>query len=261
MACPAMANIDKDASTATCDNATIGTTTGPANLQADWTANTINLDWYDGNTKLTVGSTSATCTYDDGITLPSTPTVPTGYTFGGWKVRAAAATFDLSTLASSISTNGIWYASHGATNYCYYYNDNTGDEVDDDCSDSHTSPLSAKEWATNFSYGTVKGQAICSTQHPTTPWYQNNNTFTSDHFATTLTDQTGEQGAQYCWCKPTGFDVENDGTYTPVASSSWVFRRDLDLADDCADLCADYCAYYVAVYGDFRRAVFGVAGN
>ena len=46
MACPAMANIDKDASTATCDSSTIGTTSGPANLQADWTANTINLDWY-----------------------------------------------------------------------------------------------------------------------------------------------------------------------------------------------------------------------
>ena len=87
ISCPAFANIDKDASTATCDNATIGTTTGPANLQADWTANTINLKWYnDGNEIiLQENDPSKTCSYDGAIVLPTTQPTKTGYNFAGWK--------------------------------------------------------------------------------------------------------------------------------------------------------------------------------
>ena len=72
-----------------CVESTLGTATGPANLEADWTANTINLEWYNEDTKLTVPTTSNTCRYDGQITLPSTNPTKTGYTFRGWQVRAA----------------------------------------------------------------------------------------------------------------------------------------------------------------------------
>ena len=47
-------------------------------------ANTIDIDWYNGNTKVE----SNQCTYDSTITLPSQPD-KTGYTFNGWKIKAS----------------------------------------------------------------------------------------------------------------------------------------------------------------------------
>ena len=257
MACPSYADIAKNAQSATCDNNTIGTTTGPANLQADWTANTINLDWYDGNTK----QTSTTCSYDGGITLPSTPTVPTGYTFGGWKVRAAApaqTTFNLATLSSVIDSPVTFFVGKGQgvnnSPYCEGWDTNITsndgwfgqDEGNADCSDSRFSGLNPGEWATTASYGTVKGQAICSTISGT---YAQTGT---------PTDETGQEGALYCWCKATGFAEPNSSSYQTVASSSWVFYRGYDNADYCASNCANRCAYGVRARSDFRRAVFGV---
>ena len=68
----------------TCDSATLGQSenNSTANVEADWTANTININWYNGDN---VVSTN-TCTYDGTITLPTQPT-KTGYTFAGWKLR------------------------------------------------------------------------------------------------------------------------------------------------------------------------------
>ena len=50
---------------------------------ADWTANTITLNWTDpsGTNTYQPGS----CTYDGSVTLPETP-VRTGYRFAGWSV-------------------------------------------------------------------------------------------------------------------------------------------------------------------------------
>lgn len=81
---PAFAEI---ANNATCNNTNLGQSdnNSTANIEANWNANTININWYNGNTKIT----SNTCTYDGSITLPAQPTKP-GYTFAGWKLRAAA---------------------------------------------------------------------------------------------------------------------------------------------------------------------------
>ena len=256
MVCPAMADIAKNAQSATCDSSTIGTTTGPANLQADWTANTINLDFYSNDTKVGAGS----CTYDGGITLPNTPEVPTGYTFGGWKVRAAPAqtTFNLATLSSVIDSPVTFLVGKGQgvnnSPYCEGWDTNITsndgwfgqDERNADCSDSRFSGLNPGEWTTTASYGTVKGQAICSRISGT---YAQTGT---------PTDETGQEGAQYCWCKATGFAEPNSSSYQTVASSSWVFSPDYDDAVGCVFDCAYRCADYVRDGPDFRRAVFGI---
>jgi len=70
---------------ATCDTGTLETSTGPAQLRAQFTPEVINLKWYNGNTRITVPTTSNTCTYDTAISLPTNPTKP-GYKFKGWKV-------------------------------------------------------------------------------------------------------------------------------------------------------------------------------
>ena len=100
----------------------MGTATGPANLEADWTANTINLEWYNEDTKLTVPTTSNTCRYDGGITLPSTNPTKTGYTFKGWKVRRANVPAPTYTACSQIQdeTTCGQYSENG----CSWYNSN-----------------------------------------------------------------------------------------------------------------------------------------
>ena len=71
--------------TAPCDNDTLNKYTGTANVEINWEPNTIGLNWYDGDTKLTVENNSQSCVYDGTITVPPQPT-KLGYTFNGWKV-------------------------------------------------------------------------------------------------------------------------------------------------------------------------------
>ena len=49
--------------------------------------NTVNVNWYDGDTQLSVPSASQSCVYSDALTLPTPPAAPNGYHFGGWKVK------------------------------------------------------------------------------------------------------------------------------------------------------------------------------
>ena len=83
-AMPAMAEIT---SGATCDTTNLGQSenNSTANVEADWTANTINIDWY-ANADDDTPYASTTCTYDDTITLPQTTPTKTGYTFAGWQL-------------------------------------------------------------------------------------------------------------------------------------------------------------------------------
>ena len=263
ISCPAIADIAANANSAKCDNGTLDTYQGESTLQAQWDANTINLKWYtdssanNGQEITPTNNAAATCTYDDAITLPTNPISKPGYEFAGWRVRTSAApsqpqqtTFDLSTLAQYIEIGGDYYG---------YQNDSTGEYGPKDYNTETYGITGDQQWATEFEYGTVRGEAVCSTQQPETFWYNNDDTFTSDHFATTLTDDP-EAEKRYCWCKPTGFDAEKDGTYLNVSSSSWVFSYDNGGAGLCARLCANGCAYSVYYNVDFRRAVFGVAG-
>ena len=262
MVCPAMADIAKEATSATCDNATIGTTTGPANLQADWTANTINLEWYSNGEQLDVATASDTCTYDHGITLPSTPTIPTGYTFGGWQLRRAPAapsapqqtSFDLSTLAQYMDETGgtrYYQRRNNSTGAAECRHNASGSFVTVDCSDPLVSDLTMSEWKEDFTYGTVKGEAICSTVDGT--YAGQTGSPTDDLDLNNLNN-----GARYCWCGATAFDAEKDGSFLPVASSSWVFDNDYDNAVSCAHYCASDCASYVQDDSEFRQAVFGI---
>ena len=71
---------------APCDNATLSKYTGTADIEINWEPNTINLNWYDGDTKLTVQQSAQSCVYDGTLTVPTTQPTKPGYTFNGWKV-------------------------------------------------------------------------------------------------------------------------------------------------------------------------------
>ena len=96
---------------APCTNNTLETYSGNSNLAADWQPNTINLSWYNGDTKLTVQSSAQSCVYDGTLTIPSTQPTRTGYTFAGWEVRLPGAYTELEYLESS----GTQYIDTGLT--------------------------------------------------------------------------------------------------------------------------------------------------
>ena len=80
--------IDSGATSADCDNATLGQYNGTANLEMDWQPNTINIRWYDGENQLSVQSAAQTCSYGGALYLPTAPTKK-GYTFEGWELKHA----------------------------------------------------------------------------------------------------------------------------------------------------------------------------
>jgi len=249
--------ITKTASSAPCTDTTLDTPTGPAALEADWTANTITINW-DAKNGTTIPSSD--CTYDDTITLPATPS-KTGYTFGGWTVKAGPA--QCSTTVST-STDGIDYLSKSPSGkYCYYYNEDTGDEIQEDtgsaCVNSIFSGLSTGEWQTNFSYGVVKGIAKCSAKsgnNSSSTWSNASSNWTATE--SELTSASGE--AKYCWCQLSTY-TPNGGEMCSVASPSWVFSNTYSSASRCADRCAGFCASYVQRIPDFRGALFGSLGQ
>ena len=115
---PAFASgIGASSASAPCTNNTLETYSGNTNLQADWQPNTINLNWYNGDTKLTVQSSAQSCVYDGALTIPSTQPTRTGYTFAGWEVRLPGAYTELeyleaTTLGSYIDTGVVFNSSN-----------------------------------------------------------------------------------------------------------------------------------------------------
>ena len=113
---PAFATGIGATATAPCDNATLSKYTGTADIEINWEPNTINLNWYDGDTKLTVANNSQTCVYDGTLTVPTQPTKP-GYTFNGWKVIRVPGGF---TELQYLESTGTQYIN---TNVYYQTND------------------------------------------------------------------------------------------------------------------------------------------
>ena len=101
--------------TAPCDNDTLSKYSGTANVEIDWAPNTINLNWYNGDEKLTVANNAQSCVYDGTLTVPPQPTKP-GYTFNGWKVIRVPGGF---TELQYLESTGIQYIDTG-----YVYNSN-----------------------------------------------------------------------------------------------------------------------------------------
>ena len=85
--------------------------TGPVRLRAEFTPEIINLKWYDedGN-RVTVPTTSNSCTYDTSISLPPNPT-KTGYKFKGWKVMPDTAIEYIESTGTQWIDTGIKFTS------------------------------------------------------------------------------------------------------------------------------------------------------
>ena len=239
-----------------CKNSNLQTYSGTSNLQANWSANTIQLHWYNGDTEIqNVPVASQSCTYDDSLTPPSTIPTRTGYTFRGWRVKQFPQC-NLSGLDASIGADMdadhiAWQPINGSSGY-------TVAQVIADgylSGTDHSSELSNGEWRIIFSYGTVKGTSYCSGLSG------DNNGYTwSDPSRATESELTSAGNGQYCWCAATSY-TPSGGSACNIASPSWVFNYDAGSASDCASYCAGSCAEVVNNNVGFRWALFGVAGN
>ena len=251
-----------------CDNDVLSTYSGSANLTANWTGNTINVTWYNGDTEYD----SNQCTYGGELDVPTAPT-KTGYTFKGWRVKSCFASQVCSLTGSAV--NGLTYDDSDSTTYGYYSHDGQDKE------NESTYGLTAGGWAVkDTSGGIIKGIASCNSTKPnlwdTVMAGMSNGTMTEEQAMNTLwgtcnTDTfrpsntfnataSGQGNDQYCWCKMESY-TPSSGSVCNVASPSWVFYDFIESASYCANYCAIGCARFVLRNPDFRRAVFGVAGN
>jgi len=236
--------IDANATDASCDNTTLETYSGSANVEINWIPNIIQTRWYNGNTLIDTTNTDATsCVYDDVLNRPTNPT-RTGYTFTGWTVRPEI------DFAATIPTNenGLerwaigWYNN---ANYCWYdTNTHSAQAVNCD-SDLTYKELSTYEWKVKFSHGTLYGMARCSATNGT--WAQSGNPAVSS--------------GQYCWCRATGYkSTGSDVISGSLFSLLWVFGDNGSVVN-CARGCAITCAYGAKESSDFRTSLFTPASN
>jgi hypothetical protein len=108
--------------------------------------------------------------------------------------------------------------------------------------------------------GILTGHGRCSTQAGVRNFDYNTNTLKEITIVNTLTDETGQSGAKYCYCQVDGF-TPMGGTKAIVTSAPWVYNFDNGSADGCASYCAYYCAHALRSDGvsdlAFRTAVVG----
>ena len=215
-------DIAPSASTADCKYTPLETYTGTSNLQADWSANTIDLHWYNDDTELTVPSASQSCVYDGTLTPPATIPTKTGYTFKGWRVRIDP-------------TCGVTSLNYTENTTSTGYIDITGNTT----SNADVYGLtSAGTWAMEFTYGIIYGESKCTSS-------RNNPSVNTSGY--------------YCWCKVTGYKAPGRDLCNVTDSSvGWYFFRNMDEDTQyCRGSCAGYCALYVKDSWRMRKAMYG----
>ncbi len=146
-------------------------------------------------------------------------------------------------------------ASINATDYGYQ-NDSTGRYGAVSYNTGTYGITADQTWATEFSYGVVRGKSICSTTKGKGLWMSGADKANSPEEVTVLPDGTfaSDSTGQYCWCQIDGFTPTNGSKQS--LSGAWVYHGDDD-AVNCALDCAYYCAFYLQNSVAFRAALLG----
>ena len=205
---------------APCDNATLSKYTGTADIEINWEPNTINLRWSDGDTQLQVASESQSCVYDNVITVPPQPT-KLGYTFNGWKVDHSCG---LKNIDPNINATGRCYFGIDGKKHCF--------------NGANYNLTENGTYAVVFDYGTVVGEAICSS----TTGYDG-------YIGMPDINSVGE----YCWCRITGYAWPEGGICSTV--SGWMYEN-LNADSNCASGCSGTCAYRLYMYNYRRKRLY-----
>jgi len=220
---------------AACDEGTLETRTGPVALEAAWAPNTLRLHWKNNDTTVL----NNTCTYDGGITLPTTPTRP-GYDFVGWSVRSVPA----------CANNMLNYVYVTGTDYISKSIDDTAcgkyQRSGTSCSDSIFDKLVPGAWRVDYTYdssstGTFLGSARCSAKSGNNNGYE----WEFNPGGNTWDASDGELESagdgKYCWCKIDRAESES-GSVCRANTTPWVYYYVHSDYEDCANKCSYFCA-------------------
>lgn len=149
----------------------------------------------------------------------------------------------------------------GASNAGIYRTarDNSGIDQYDNASTYGLSSSDHNSFVVDYgNSGVVRGHGRCSTRAGTNPWINGTYETISGNFVETLTDETGQSGAQYCYCGLDSYTPLNGGGQS--LSGPWVFNDDYGDADFCADICSWGCASILVNDNEnslmFRAAMF-----
>lgn len=243
---PAFATgIPNDETNPSCDNSTLGTYSGSAALEPDWSANIIPIRWYNNNTLIqNPGANSTTCEYDGTLTTPTTAPSRTGYNFAGWKARPS---MDFSELISLGNATGRWAITNSAhgNKICFYDNVTAAQYTQTNCASDEFLDLERNEWKISFLTGTLYGNSYCSAKAGDTHW-----TWSETDSQNWLTDynelETTEGEKKYCWCQVTGWKYANNSALyaqqSITAASAWVLFYGFASDAGCRERCAANCA-------------------
>ncbi len=105
------------------------------------------------------------------------------------------------------------------------------------------------QWAVTFSYGTVKGEAMCSAQGGTQ--------YASKSDTKTLKEVAGRK--DYCWCRPIEFIPSQENAVGKVSNKKWLLgshQKPSYQVQTCINVCAYFCANIVAVFSSFRNPLY-----
>ncbi|MBO4700938.1 MAG: hypothetical protein J5620_04295 [Alphaproteobacteria bacterium] len=136
---------------------------------------------------------------------------------------------------------------------------NSGDDTMGNASTYNLSASDHNSFAVDYgNSGVIRGHGRCSTRAGTDPWSNRTYDVISSNFVDSLTDETGNSGAQYCYCGLDSYTAS--GGSAQSLSGPWVFNFDAEGADDCAVVCAENCVSSL-MFDDpgslaFRSAVF-----
>ena len=161
------------------------------------------------------------------------------------------------TPTNPLTTTAYLPANIAGTAYCYKAHDKTDNNdhsAQGNCPAATYDALNNGEWATVYSYGTVKGISMCtnisSSVTYSIPANQSGIQTAYDNWVSAgRPSATTSFAGGFCYCKV---------TEPNVSAARWVFRYSNSVSL-CAANCARNCASHARINADFRGALFGAA--
>ena len=189
-----------------CDEDVLNTTSAPASLEANYSANTINTTWYSNGTTLSGNGVPSSCTYDSAL-VPPTPDARPGYTFGGWTLR------DACSLASLDAT--VFGTNNTSTDFMGGLPEGV-------------------RWTATMPYGELYGDIVCTST--------NNGTEIGSVGTPVDIYSIENYSGGYCWCRVTRY-TPNGSEQCSYSDSNWVLVK--YETSNCSYDCTWTCAYNV----------------
>ena len=260
---------------AVCNETNLGTSSGAADIEVAWEANTITTQWYTGYGENTAAANATTCTYDGTINLPQTNPSRPGYAFNGWKLRTP--TNPLLSLDASIWPTKIAAINPNGNGTVQLYDNDYGFDPVNNETPSMYGVVNNGEWAMLFSgnSGNFKVSGITSCNQSGTQDIPGFQTIIEQYQLGEITEAEAEHalgvllyttnsrpydafssstpsGAN-CWCRATGYTPNGSSTQN-ITNSPWVLTTFFGTEAECLSGCAQDCA---TEGPDFRTALYG----